>query len=86
METISVIREMRENLSIPATRNTIRYIPLLLDKKPTAGKNIIEHPQILERKVTGCIVTRMTISTAPILLLLVTGEIEVEGHRPHFSA
>jgi hypothetical protein len=82
METISVIREMRENQIIPATRNTLRYVPLLLDKKPTAGKNIIKNPQILERKVTGCIVTRMTITTAPVLLLLATGEIEVEGHRP----
>lgn len=82
METISVIRDDRENLRVPATRNTIRYIPLLLDRKPTAGKNIIEHPQITGRKVTGCIVTRMTITTAPILLLLVAGEIELEGHRP----
>ena len=82
METISVIRENRENQIIPATRNTLRYVPLLLDKKPTAGKNIIENPQITGKKVTGCIVTRMTVTTAPILLLLVTGEIELEGHRP----
>ena len=82
METISVIRENRENKRLAATRNTLRYVPLLLDKKPTAGKNITEHPQILVQKVTGCIVTRMTITTAPILLLLVTGEIEIEGHRP----
>jgi len=82
METILVIRDNRENQTIPATRNTMRYVPLLLDKKPTAGKNITEHPQITGKKVTGCIVTRMTITTAPILLLLVTGEIEIEGHRP----
>lgn len=82
METISVIRENRENQIIPATRNTLRYVPLLLDKKPTAGKNIILNPQITGRRVTGCIVTRMTITTAPILLFLVIGEIELEGHRP----
>ena len=73
METISVIRENTENQRLAVTRNTLRYIPLLLDKKPTAGKNITEHPQITGKKVTGCIVTRMTITTAPILLLLVTG-------------
>jgi len=82
METITVIRDNRENKIIPATRNTIRYVPLLLDKKPTAGKNIIIKPQITGKKITGCIVSRMTITTAPILLLLVTGEIEIEGHRP----
>lgn len=82
METVTVIRNDRENRRVPAIRNTMRYVPLLLDRKPTAGKNIIENPQILARKVTGCLVTRMTKSTAPILLLLVTGNIEDEGHRP----
>ena len=82
MEMIAVTRAGRENLTIPAVRNTMRQVPLLLDRKPTAGKNITLTPQITGRRVTGCIVTRITISTAPILLLLVTGEIETEGHRP----
>ncbi len=86
METISVIRDDRENQRVPAIRNTMRYVPLLRMRKPIAGKNIVENVQILVRKVTGCIVSRMTITTAPLLLLLITGEIEVEGHRPHFSA
>lgn len=81
MERISVTRENREELLLPVTRNTIRTIPTLIDKRPAVGKTITRYRLITGKEITGCIVSRLTMNTAPLLFLLAVGEIEEEGHR-----
>jgi hypothetical protein len=82
MEIISIVSETCENRIIPAVRNTIRFVPVIVDRKPSASSLLPISPVITDRNIKGCFVSRITKNTAPLLILLVTGEIKNENHRP----
>ena len=81
METISIMREVHDDLLLPAVRNTIRIIPEIIKRKPPVGSMLHLPPVISGKQVKGCFVSRITSNTAPYLLLLAAGKITVEGHR-----